>query len=70
MTKLSEILKKRGIKQKWIAEKLGVSETVVSNWVKGKHIPQPKYILKLAVLLNVSIEDLISIKNNKKGGEK
>ncbi|GAG64655.1 unnamed protein product [marine sediment metagenome] len=68
MTKLSEILKKRGIKQIWIAEKLGVSETAVSHWVKGKHIPQPKYILKLSKLLEVSIEELINEKifSNKK----
>jgi len=59
MTKLGKILKKRGIKQKYIAEKLGVSETSVSNWVRGNHIPQPKYILKLTLLLNVSIEELI-----------
>jgi len=60
MTKLSKILKQRGIKQKYIAKKLGVSETSISNWVRGNHIPQPKYILKLTLLLNVSLEDLIN----------
>ncbi len=69
MTKLSEILKQRGIKQTWVAEKLGVSKQAVNNWVNGKHIPQSKYILKLAKLLEISIEELIK-ENNKKEGEK
>lgn len=60
MTKLSKILKERGIKQIWIAEKLGVSKMAVSHWVKGKHIPKVKYILKLSELLNVSIEELVN----------
>lgn len=60
MTKLGEILKQRGIKQKRIAEILGVSEISVSRWVNGKNIPQPKYILKLAKLLEISIEELIN----------
>lgn len=60
MTKLSKILKQRGIKQKYIAGKLGVSETSVSNWVRGHHIPKPKHILKLTLLLNVSIGELIN----------
>jgi len=59
MTKLGKILKKRGIKQKYIAKKLGISETTMSHWVRGKHIPQPTYIFKLTLLLNVSIEELI-----------
>lgn len=70
MIKLGEILKKRGIKQIYIAEKLGVSESSVSNWIRGKHIPQPKYILKLTLLLNVTIEELINEKIfSKKRGE-
>ncbi len=62
MTKLGEILKKRGIKQKHIAKKLEVSEATVSHWVKGKNMPKAKHILKLTLLLNVSIEELINEK--------
>jgi len=71
VTKFGEILKKRGIKQKHIAEKLGVSESSVSHWVKGKNMPKAKYILKLTLLLNVSIEELINEKifSSKRGEE-
>lgn len=60
MTKLRKLLKKKGLKQKYIAKKLGVSEVSVSNWVRGEHLPLPKYILKLTLLLNVPIEELIN----------
>ncbi len=68
MTKLGEILKQRGIKQKHIAKKLEVSEATVSHWVQGKNMPKAKYILKLTLLLNLPIEELIN--ENKKGDEK
>ena len=64
MTKLGKILKQKGIKQIWVAEKLGVSGMTVSHWVKGNNVPKAKYILKLAMLLNVSFEELID--ENKK----
>lgn len=59
MTKLGKILKERGIKQVWVAEKLEVSKQAVSSWVSGKHIPKVKYILKLSKLLDVLIEELV-----------
>jgi transcriptional regulator with XRE-family HTH domain len=36
---LKELLKSKGIKQKWLANKIGVSAVSVSNWVKGKSQP-------------------------------
>ena len=40
--KLEEQLKKNGIKQKWLAEKLGVHPNQVTRWVKGINIPSTK----------------------------
>jgi transcriptional regulator with XRE-family HTH domain len=56
---LKELFKSKGIKQKWLAQKLGVSEVTVSNWVKEKSHPSEKNLEKLCSILNISIKELI-----------
>jgi len=55
---LKKIFKNKGIKQKWIAEKLGVSEVTVSNWVNRKAVPKDIHLKKLAELLDIPIDKL------------
>lgn len=57
---LKEILKSKGVKQKWLAFKLGVSEVTVSNWVKEKSIPSQKSLEKLSALLDLPLKDLLN----------
>lgn len=57
---LKDILKVKGVKQKWLAQKLGVSEVTVSNWVKEKSTPSPKHMEKICEILNVSTRELIN----------
>lgn len=56
---LKELLKTKGVKQKWLASRLGVSEVTVSNWVKDKSIPSKKHIEKLSEMLNTPLKGLI-----------
>jgi len=46
--------------QKELAEKIGVKYQNLGAWERGKHIPPTKYILLLAAVLNVSIEQLMN----------
>lgn len=55
---LKEILKTKGLKQKWLAQKMGVSEVTVSNWVKEKSVPSKNHIDKMCEVLEVSVKDL------------
>jgi transcriptional regulator with XRE-family HTH domain len=57
---LKQILKTKGVKQNWLASRLGVSEVTVSNWVKEKSIPSQKHIEKLCEILNIPIKEMIS----------
>lgn len=57
---LKEIIKAKGVKQKFIAEKLGVSVVTVSNWVKGKTSPSEENLEKLSVLLDVPAKDIVN----------
>jgi transcriptional regulator with XRE-family HTH domain len=55
---LKELLKSKGVMQKWLASRLGVSEVTVSNWVKEKSIPSQKNLEKLSEILNIPIKEL------------
>ncbi|WP_438965585.1 helix-turn-helix domain-containing protein [Flavobacterium sp.] len=57
---LKELLKTKGVKQNWLASRLGVSEVTVSNWVKEKSIPSQKHLEKLSEILNIPVKELIN----------
>ncbi|MEY2921478.1 MAG: hypothetical protein RL108_87 [Bacteroidota bacterium] len=57
---LKELLLTKGVKQKWLSSKVGVSEVTLSNWVTGKSIPSIKNVEKLSQVLSVPIKDLVN----------
>lgn len=58
---LKELLTQNGIKQKWLAENIGVSEVTISSWCNGKSRPHKKHVEKLSVLLRFPKNKLTSI---------
>lgn len=56
---LKELFLSKGVKQKWLAQKLGVSEVTVSNWVQEKSSPTKKHLEKMGEVLNVPLKELI-----------
>ncbi|MCF8362392.1 MAG: helix-turn-helix transcriptional regulator [Prolixibacteraceae bacterium] len=59
---LKELLKSKGLKQKWLAGKLGVSEVTVSNWCSAKSTPKKEHMQKLSELLNVPLKSIMNTK--------
>lgn len=58
-TKLKSILDEKGIKQNWLADKIGVSPATINALVSGKRkIPKSKAIA-LGTILNVEPEELL-----------
>lgn len=51
MPLLKELLKSKGLKQNWLADKIGVSEVTVSNWCAGKSVPKYKHQKRLIEIL-------------------
>jgi|GEM_PF-286534 len=49
---LKEILKSKGLKQKWLADKLGVSEVTVSSWCAGKSVQRKEHLKNLMSYLS------------------
>ncbi|MHB8278538.1 MAG: helix-turn-helix transcriptional regulator [Candidatus Humimicrobiaceae bacterium] len=58
MTKLEKILKERGIKQVWLAEKINKSPAELNRWLKGKRIPAYENMCKISKALNIPVEDI------------
>lgn len=51
-------LKTRGITQKELAEKLKVTKSTVTCWVKGSNAPDIETIAKICNILNITVIDL------------
>ena len=56
---LKRIRKEKGMKQEFIAEQIGVRQSTVAMWETGKSMPRGETMIKLAKLLNCTIDDLL-----------
>lgn len=59
MNRIKEVLDERGIKQTWLAEKLGKSFNMVNAYAQNRHQPSLEVLYKIADILQVSVKDLI-----------
>jgi transcriptional regulator with XRE-family HTH domain len=63
--RLAEFRKARGITQVELAERLGVSQAVISQWEKGRRLLHGELIATFAELLRVSADELLGVKQSK-----
>lgn len=64
--KIAQMRKMNNMTQKDLAEKLNVSDKVISKWETGKCLPDVETMLKLSKVLDVSISELYEcIEKNK-----
>lgn len=52
-------LKKYGMMQKELAEKIGVNEVTMSKWMSGVRPPSLFAVYKIAKALNCTVDDLV-----------
>lgn len=60
--RLKEVRIKRGLTQTELGEKLGVKQNTFTNWENGKREPNFEIVIKLADLLEVSVDWLFGRK--------
>jgi transcriptional regulator with XRE-family HTH domain len=63
MNRIKEVLQEKGIKQTWLAEKLGKSFNIVNDYCNNRRQPSLEILFKVADLLNVDVKSLL--KENK-----
>tara|TARA_X000000950_G_scaffold151634_1_gene186647 strand:+ start:123 stop:317 length:195 start_codon:yes stop_codon:yes gene_type:complete len=59
MNRIKEVLEERGIKQKWLAEKLGKSYNMVNAYVQNRQQPRLEVLDEISKILDIDIKDLI-----------
>ena len=59
MNRIKEVLKEKGIKQIWLADKLGKSYNMVNGYVQNRHQPRLEVLNEIADILDVDIKSLI-----------
>ena len=65
MNRIKEVLQEKGIKQTWLAEKLGKSFNIVNDYCNNRRQPSLELLYKIAQILNVSPTELLSIESEK-----
>lgn len=64
MNCIEEVLEERGIKQTWLAERLGKSFCIVNSYVCNRRQPSLDVLFEIAQILNVDPKELIANNEN------
>jgi len=59
MNRIKEVLQEKGIKQTWLAEKLGKSFNIVNDYCNNRRQPTLEVINQISLILGVDNKDLI-----------
>jgi transcriptional regulator with XRE-family HTH domain len=59
MNRIKEVLEQKGIKQTWLAEKLGKSYNMVNAYAQNRQQPRLETLLEIANILDVDVKELI-----------
>ena len=62
MNRIKEVLEEKGIKQTWLAEKLGKSYPIINGYVQNRKQPSLEVLFEIAGLLKVDPKELINSK--------
>lgn len=57
--RFKEARKLAGLSQQQAADQLGIHQTAISNWEKGKNLPAATMLVKVANLYGCSIDELM-----------
>jgi putative transcriptional regulator len=64
MNRIKDVLEEKGIKQKWLADKLDKSFNTVNSYVQNRQQPRLEILNQIAEILDVDIKDLIVSSKN------
>lgn len=62
--RISEMLQKRGIQQKALAERICITEAALSRYIAGTRDPKPDVIANMATALQTTTDYLLGIEND------
>ena len=59
MNRIKEVLKDKGIKQIWLADKLGKSYNMVNGYVQNRQQPRLEVLNDIAEILDIDVRNLL-----------
>ena len=59
MNRIKEVLQDKGIKQVWLANRIGKSINIVNAYVQNRQQPRLEVLYKIAETLDVDVKELI-----------
>jgi transcriptional regulator with XRE-family HTH domain len=59
MNRIKDVLQEKGIKQIWLADKLGKSYNMVNGYVQNRRQPSLEDLFKIAKILNIEVKELL-----------
>ena len=59
INRIKEVLEENGIKQTWLAEKLGKSYNMVNGYVQNRQQPRLEVMHEIAKILDIDITELL-----------
>jgi putative transcriptional regulator len=66
MNRIKEVLEQKGIKQTWLAEKLGKSYNMVNAYAQNRQRPRLETLMEIAEILDIDVKELIISISKKK----
>jgi transcriptional regulator with XRE-family HTH domain len=60
--RLSRFRKERGYTQKELAKKIGITHNLVSDYETGRLMPNGEMVVRLAIVLNVTSDEILGLK--------
>ena len=66
MNRIKEVLEEKGIKQTWLAEKLGKSFAMVNAYACNRRQPSLEVLFEIAEILNIDVAKLLVTKKDLK----
>lgn len=59
MNRIKVVLEEKGIKQTWLAEKLGKSYPIINGYAQNKNQPKLEVLYEIARLLDIDPKELL-----------
>jgi len=59
MNRIKEVLEERGVKQVWLAERLGKSFNTVNGYVQNRTQPSLETLHEIASILKIDVKELL-----------
>lgn len=63
MNRIKEVLEERGLKQKWLAEKIGMTTVMVNLYSNNRRQPKLSTLIRISEVLEVDPSNLLNSKD-------